>query len=117
MSEPDYNLDLDKERISSLEALQEDTFYSTDNFMAMMADLETGRPISYIGRVIPVVHGSEDGRDGRVHIEFYGKAEANPVVRLSWIDAQGKPHKQERNLPAITGEMQPRLIQVRVKAG
>ena len=29
MSEPDYSLDLDKERISSLEALQEDTFYST----------------------------------------------------------------------------------------
>ncbi len=30
MSEPDYSLDLDKERISTLEALQEDTFYSTD---------------------------------------------------------------------------------------
>ena len=117
MSEPDYNLDLDKERISSLEALQEDTFYSTDNFMAMMGDLETGRPLGYIGRVIPIVHGSEDGQDGRVHIEFYGKAEANPVVRLSWTDAQGKPHKQERNLPALAGEMQPRLIQVRVKAG
>ncbi len=29
MSEPDYSLDLDKERISTLEALQEDTFYST----------------------------------------------------------------------------------------
>jgi hypothetical protein len=116
MSEPDYNLDLDKERISSLEALQEDTFYSTDNFMAMMGDLETGRPLNYIGRVIPIVHGSEDGQDGHVHIEFYGKAEANPVVRLTWTDAQGKPHKQERNLPALTGEMQPRLIQVRVKA-
>jgi hypothetical protein len=117
MSEPDYNLDLDKERISSLEALQEDTFYSTDNFMAMMGELETGRPLGYIGRVIPIVHGSEDGQDGRVHIEFYGKPEANPVVRLSWTDALGKPHKQERNLPAIAGEMQPRLIQVRVKAG
>jgi len=117
MSEPDYNLDLDKERISSLEALQEDTFYSTDNFMAMMGDLETGRPLSYIGRVIPIVHGSEDGQDGRVHIEFYGKAEANPLVRLSWTDALGQPHKQERNLPALTGEMQPRLIQARVKAG
>ena len=117
LSEPDYNLELDKERISSLEALQEDTFYSTDNFMAMMGDLETGRPLGYIGRVIPIVHGSEDGQDGRVHIEFYGKAEANPLVRLSWTDAQGVPHKQERQLPALTGEMQPRLIQARVKAG
>jgi hypothetical protein len=114
MSEPDYNLDLDRERISSLEALQEDTFYSTDNFMSMMGDLETGRPISYIGRVIPVVHRSEDGQDGRVHIEFYGKPEANPLVRLSWTDAKGAAHKQERNLPALTGEMSPRLVQARV---
>ncbi|HTS66996.1 MAG TPA: M14 family zinc carboxypeptidase [Candidatus Acidoferrales bacterium] len=117
MSEPDYNLDLDRERISSLEALQEDTFYSTDNFMAMMGDLETGRPLGYIGRVIPIVHRSEDGQDGRVHIEFYGKPEANPLVRLSWTDRQGHLHKQERNLPAIGGEMMPRLVQARVKAG
>jgi hypothetical protein len=42
----------------------------------------------------------EDGQDGRVHIEFYGKAAANPLVRLAWTDAQGKHHKQERNLPS-----------------
>ena len=83
----------------------------------MMGDLETGRPITYTGRIIPIVHASEDGKDGRVHIEFYGKPAANPLVRLSWTDAQGERHKQERNLPALTGEMQPRLIQARVKAG
>jgi hypothetical protein len=117
MSEPDYSLDLDKERISSLEALQEDTFYSTGVFFGMMGDLEAGRPISYTGRIIPIVHGSEDGKDGHVHIEFYGKPAANPLVRLSWTDAHGKHEKRERNLPAVTGEMQPRLIQARVKAG
>jgi hypothetical protein len=117
MSEPDYNLDLDKERISSLEALQEDTFYSTVAFVEMMGNLETGRPLNYTGRIIPIVHGSEDGHDGRVHIEFYGKAAANPLVRLSWTDPQGRRHKQERNLPALAGDAQPRLIQARVKAG
>jgi hypothetical protein len=117
MSEPDYSLDLDKERISSLEALQEDTFYSTGVFFSMMGDLETGRPINYTGRIIPIVHGSEDGKDGRVHIEFFGKPAANPLVRLSWTDAQGKHHKQERNLPALSGGIEPRLIQARVKAG
>jgi len=117
MSEPDYSLDLDKERISSLEAIQEDTFYSTGVFFSMMGDLEAGRPIAYTGRIIPVVHGSEDGKDGRVHIEFFSKPAPNPLVRLSWTDAQGKRHKQERNIPALTGEMQPRLIQARVQAG
>jgi hypothetical protein len=117
MSEPDYSLELDRERISSLEALQEDTFYSSGAFFAMMGDLESGRPINYTGRIVPVVHASEDGKDGRVHIEFYGKAEANPLVRLSWTDAQGKRHQLERNLPALTGEFQPRLIQARVRSG
>lgn len=117
MSEPDYALDLDKERISTLEALQEDTFYSTETFFGMMGDLETGRPITYTGRIIPVVHASEDGKDGRVHIEFYGKPAANPLVRLAWTDAEGRRHHEERNLPVLSGEMQPRLIQARVKAG
>jgi Zinc carboxypeptidase len=117
LSEPDYNLDLDRERISSLEALQEDTLYSTDVFMTIMGDLETGRPIAYTGRVLPIVHPSEEGQDGHVRIEFYGKPAANPLVRLAWTDAQGKHHKQERNLPALTGEFQPRLIQARTQAG
>jgi len=117
MSEPDYSLDLDKERISSLEALQEDTFYSTAAFVGMMGDLETGRSIAYTGRIIPIVHRSEDGQDGHVHIEFHGKPEANPLVRLSWTDAKGQHHQQERNLPVLAGEMQPRLIQALVKSG
>ncbi len=117
LSEPDYSLGLDKERISTLEAIQEDTFYSTDTFVNMMGDLETGRPINYIGRVIPIVHASEDGKDGRVHVEFYGKAAANPVVRLSWTDAQGKHQERERNIPVLSGDMMPRLIQARVKRG
>jgi hypothetical protein len=117
MSEPDYSLDLDKERISSLEAVQEDTFYSTETFLNMMGNLEAGRPIQYTGRIIPIVHPSEDGKDGRVHIEFYAKAAANPLVRLSWTDAAGQRHKQERNLPALSGDIEPRLIQVRAKTG
>jgi hypothetical protein len=117
MSEPDYSLDLDKERISTLEALQEDIFYSTANFISMIGDLETGRPIAYTGRIIPIVHASEDGKDGHIHIEYYGKAAANPLVRLAWTDAKGVHHTEERNLPPMTGEFQPRLIQARVKAG
>ena len=64
MSEPDYELGIDKERISSLEALQEDTFYSTENFVNMMGDLVAGRAVTYAGRIIPIVHASDDGKDG-----------------------------------------------------
>ena len=117
MSEPNYELGLDKERISSLEALQEDTFYSTENFINMVGDLEAGRPETYVGRIIPIVHASDDGKDGHVHIEFYAKPAANPSVELSWTDAQGKRHEEKRDMWALSGAMQPRLIQARVKAG
>lgn len=116
MSEPDYSLGIDKEHISSLEALQEDTFYSTENFANMMGDLEAGRAVTYVGRIIPIVHAPEDGKDGRVHIEFYAKPAANPMVELKWTDAQGRHHDQKRNFYALTGAMQPRLIEARATA-
>jgi hypothetical protein len=118
MSEPEYQIaGVDHERLSSLEALQEDTFYSTANFMEMWGRLEAGQPINHIGRVIPVVHPPDDGKDGHVRIEFYGKQAANPLVRLSWTDSQGKPHERERAIPVLNGEMMPRLIEAKTKAG
>ncbi|HWZ33546.1 MAG TPA: M14 family zinc carboxypeptidase [Bryobacteraceae bacterium] len=114
LSEPNYELTgIDKERISSLEALQEDTFYSTENFMNMMGDLEAGRAITYVGRIIPIVHASDEEKDGRVHIEFYAKPAGSPQVQLSWTDTQGKRHERKRDLWVLTGAMQPRLIQAR----
>ncbi|TAN21471.1 MAG: hypothetical protein EPN33_12690 [Acidobacteria bacterium] len=116
LSEPNYNIGIDRERISSLEALQEDLFYSTETFIDTMGDLENGRPEDYVGRIIPVMHPSRDGEDGTVKINFYAKAAPNPLVSLSWTDAQGKQHKELRNLPALSGAFQPRLIAARVKA-
>ncbi|HLX42503.1 MAG TPA: M14 family zinc carboxypeptidase [Bryobacteraceae bacterium] len=117
MSEPNYELGVDKERISSLEALQEDTFYSTENFVNMMGDLMVGRSVTYVGRIIPIVHASDDGKDGHVHIEFYSKPAGSPSVELAWTDAQGKRHEQKRDLWVLQGAMQPRLIQARVAQG
>ncbi|HTB12736.1 MAG TPA: M14 family zinc carboxypeptidase [Bryobacteraceae bacterium] len=116
MSEPDFSLGIDKEHISSLEALQEDTFYSTENFANMIGDMEAGRAVTYVGRIIPIVHAPDDGKDGHVHIEFYAKPAANPMVELSWTDARGKHHERKRNLYALTGAMQPRLIEARATA-
>lgn len=114
LSEPNYELTgTDKERISSLEALQEDIFYSTENFVNMMGDLEAGRAINYVGRIIPVVHASEDGKDGHVHLEFYAKANGGPAVELAWTDAQGRRHQWKRDLWALAGAMQPRLVAAR----
>jgi hypothetical protein len=97
--------------------LQEDTFYSTENFANMLGDMEAGRAVTYVGRIIPIVHAPEDGKDGHVHIEFYAKPAANPMVELKWTDAQGKHHEKKRDFYALTGAMQPRLIEARATAG
>jgi hypothetical protein len=115
LSEPNYELTgVDKERISSLEALQEDIFYSTENFVNMMGNLEAGRAINYVGRIIPIVHASDEGKDGHVHLEFYAKADGSPSVELAWTDAQGKRRYQRRELWVLAGAMQPRLVGARV---
>jgi hypothetical protein len=120
MSEPEYQIaGVDHERVSALEALQEDTFYSTANFVEMWGRLETGQQTNYTGRIIPVVHppAADEGKDGHVRIEFYAKQAANPLVRLAWTDKDGKAHVRERAIPVLTGDMMPRLIQAQTKAG
>ena len=117
LSEPDYQLGLEQERISSLEALQEDTFFSTENFFYMLGDLEAGAPMDYQGRIIPVAYPSREGEDGEVHIEFYAKDAGFPKVRLTWT-VEGDPieHEQARDLPVIPSAGHVRLVSARVRA-
>src|SRR5690348_4248408 len=89
LSEPDHDLGLDHERISSLEALQEDTFYSTQNFFYMLGTLDSTGLFDYMGRVIPIVYPSTDGEDGHVEVEFYAKDGPHPLVSMTWTDTEG----------------------------
>ena len=73
MSEPDYRIGLEEEQISSLEGLQEDTFFNTENFFYMLGDLVSNGRMDYQGRILPVAYPTRDGQDGEVHIEFYAK--------------------------------------------
>ncbi len=98
LSEPSYEFGVDKERISSLEALQEDTFYSTENFMNMMGDLEAGRAITYVGRIIPIVHARKRARTGTCTSSSTPSRQAIHPVELAWTDAQGKRHELKRDL-------------------
>lgn len=117
MSEPDYNIGLDQERISSLEALQEDTLFSTENFFYMLGNSESNGLMDYMGRVLPVAYLSEEGKDGHVRVEFYAKDAAHPRVRLAWRKSADSPgQERKRDLPAVHAE-NPRLVAARVRAG
>jgi Zinc carboxypeptidase len=115
MSEPDYTIGIDQERISSLEALQEDTFFSTQNFFYMMGDLMSTAKMDYQGRVIPVSYPSIEGQDGHVRVEYYAKDAGFPQVRLSW-KLDGAEHEKVRELPALNAGSA-RLVAARVASG
>jgi hypothetical protein len=118
MSEPDYNIGIEQERISSLEGLQEDTFFNTENFFYMLGDLVSTGRMDYQGRIIPVAYPSRDGEDGEVHIEFYAKDAGFPQVRLAW-KTEGDPTEREkmRDLPVVTSAGHVRMVAARVQAG
>jgi hypothetical protein len=116
LSEPDLALGLYQQRISSLEALEEDIFYSTCNFFYMLGTLNSTGLFDYMGRVIPVVYPSTEGRDGEVEIEFYAKDGPRPLVALDWTDAAGHTHHDKRELPPLRMEP-PRAVAALVRAG
>ena len=118
LSEPDYQIGIEQERISSLEGLQEDTFFNSENFFYMLGDLLAGGRMDYMGRIIPVSYPSRDGEDGEVHIEFYAKDAGPPKVRLAWkTDGDSVEHERERDLAAIPSAGHMRLVGARVQSG
>lgn len=116
MSEPDFQLGLDQERISSLEGLQEDLLFATQNGFYIFGNTFSTGLMDYMGRILPVAHLSDEGQDSHVRIEFYANDAAHPQVRLAWKEsANGPEQEQRRDLPAIAAG-DPRLIAARVKA-
>jgi len=78
LSEPDFQLDLDEERISTLEALHEDIYFETLLFLEVLGNATCGKPLRYPGRIIPRVHPSRPG-PGKARIHLTGYREPFPV--------------------------------------
>ncbi len=115
MSEPDYSLGLDQERISSLEGLQEDLLFATQNSFYIFGNTFSTGIMDYMGRVVPIAHLSDEGKDPHVRVEFYSADASHPQVKLAW-KAGGAGDEWSRDLPPL-GEGDPRLIAARVQSG
>ena len=71
LSEPDFPLGIDEERISTLEALHEDIYFETLLFFDVLGVATCGKPLKYPGRIIPRVQPARSG-PGRAQIRFTG---------------------------------------------
>ena len=80
MSEEERSLQVDKERVSSLEALHEDLYFNTLDYFAQLGEEVEGKPFSAPGGVHPFMH-VRPGEQPEAQIKVYGWKE-KPVEQL-----------------------------------
>ncbi len=120
LSEPDFSLNLDQERISSLEAVHDEIYFDTLDFLRGITEKEaedkkdssSGHRASAPGLVLPVIHPSLEG-DSPGHIEVL--FEDNPAetirIRLDWKDTEGRTSHRSYTFPKIeTGKTRMPLL-------
>jgi len=116
MSEPDYRIGIDEERISTLAALHEDIYFQTLMFFDVLGLFYSGERLSYPGRIIPRIHPSRDGRGPTARIRFTGKPRPNPRVELRWTEQGGPSFRRLQNLRPVSIE-HPRVTGLTVRYG
>ena len=85
LSEPEYDLGIDKERISSLEALHEDVYFGTLHFFDVLGKMGRGQPLDYPGHVVPIMRPLRTGQAGRAEISFKGFTTPRPMVSVGFF--------------------------------
>ncbi len=94
-SEPDFRLGLDEERVSSLEAMHDEVYFDTLDFVRGVTDIDQAEDslpedtsrFSAPGNVMPVIHSSREGQPAKVKVTFEEDRAAVPGLELSWKEA------------------------------
>jgi hypothetical protein len=89
LSEPDYQIGIDQELISSMEMLHEEIYFNTVHFFDVLGRYARGPSLNYIGRIIPFVHATSDGKPGRVAYSVTGFTEPRPGVVVDYEQKNG----------------------------
>ena len=116
LSEPDYRIGVDEEQISSMEAIHEEIYFNTLHFFDVMGRFTRGAPLSYPGRIIPVMHPKADGKAGHAAIKLTGFAAARPSVVVDYVERDGTKHRVHLDVPKIAVE-RPQALAARVASG
>jgi hypothetical protein len=116
LSEPDYRLPVDQEQISSMEALHEEIYFNTIHFFDVMGRFTRGAPLTYPGRVIPVMHPKADGKPGRATITVTGFDAPRPSIVVEYTERNGHRGEARLDIPKIAVD-RPQTLAATVRAG
>ncbi len=91
-SEPDFRLGLDEEIVSSLEALHDEIYFDTLDFLRGITEIDAGEEeipedssrFSAPGNVFPVIHPSAEDGPPKIKITFEDWPAASPRLNLTW---------------------------------
>ncbi len=108
-SEPDYRLGTDEEIISSLEAIHDELYFDTLDFLRGITEVEieekeapedTSR-YSAPGNILPLIHPSSEGGQGKVKIIFEDWQARAPQVLVKWKEKGKEEYSKKISFPAI----------------
>ncbi len=111
LSEPDFTLGLDEEIVSSLEAIHDEIYFDTLDFLRGITEVEleeddeipedTSR-FSAPGNILPKIYPSSEGKNGKVKVTFDGWQARSPEMHLEWQE-EGRREKTEKfTFPSLT---------------
>jgi hypothetical protein len=101
LSEPDYELGVDKEQMMPMEALHEDLYFTTIEYFKTLGRFTRGQPLEFVGRIIPIMRPKGDGRAGRAKITMTGFALSAPGVRIAYRDRDGRARSASIDVPKV----------------
>ncbi|MCX7975375.1 MAG: M14 family zinc carboxypeptidase [Candidatus Aminicenantes bacterium] len=117
-SEPDFRLNLDEEMVSSLEALHDEIYFDTLDYLRGITEIEiedreetadTSR-LSAPGNILPIIHPAKDGHPTKVKVKLEDWKASIPTAVINWKEKGHSESPGRRlNFPRIRSR-QLRLI-------
>jgi hypothetical protein len=109
-SEPDFQLGLDEEIVSSLEAMHDEIYFDTLDFLRGITEIQlteeddipedTSR-YSAPGNILPKIYPSTEGKKGRVKATFDGWQARAPEMFLEWEEEGRRKKSKKFTFPKI----------------
>ncbi len=115
LSEPDYPIGIDREIISSTEALHEDIYFETLTLLHVVGSFYGVGSLRLPGSILPYIKSSEMG-PGKVKIELIGKERARPELVLLYKEKKGEWTKRVYSLDNLKIQ-NPKLTGIWVRPG
>src|SRR5262249_44699296 len=96
--------------------VQEEIYFNTLHFFDVLGREARGPSLDYIGRVIPIVRPTDDGKAGHARITLTGFATDRPAVVVSYRERGGRMGTARRDVPKVALDM-PEALAIVVRDG